>query len=63
MIVPHHVYLMLYDLEREFIELKKEAKRRAEVAIDDASECAWWAAYGCGVGDALDLVKKFADKI
>ncbi len=63
MIVPHHVYLKPSDLEQELIELKKEARRRAEVAIDDASECAWWAAYGCGVSEALDMVKKFGDSI
>lgn len=63
MIVPHHVYLAVSDLEQELVQLKKEAHRRAEAAADDASECAWWAAYGCGVGDALDFVKKFADKI
>ncbi len=63
MIVPHHVYLKLSDLEQELIELKKEARRRAEVAIDDASECAWWAAYGCGVGDALDMIKRLEDSI
>lgn len=63
MIVPHHVYLKLSDLEQKLKELKKEAQRRAEDAIDDASECAWWAAYGCGVGDALDFVKSFENSI
>lgn len=63
MIVPHHVYLALSDLEQSVKELKKEAQRRAEVAIDDASECAWWAAYGCGVGDVLDMIKRFEDSL
>ena len=30
MIVPHHVYLALSDLEQKVKELKKEAKKYAE---------------------------------
>ena len=62
-IVPHHVYLALSDLEQKVKDLKKEAQRRAEVAIDDADELAFWAAYACGVGDALDFIKETADHI
>ena len=40
MIVPHHVYLALSDLEQKVKDLKKEAQRRAEVAVYDADECA-----------------------
>ena len=62
-IVPHHVYLALSDLEQKVKELKKEAQRRAEVAIDDADECAFWAAYTCGVGDTLDLIRETVNHI
>ena len=62
-IVPHHVYLALSDLEQKVKELKKEAMRRADANIDDADELAFWAAYACGVGDALDMIKETADHI
>ena len=62
-IVPHHVYLALSDLEQKVKELKKEAQRRSEASIDDANELAFWAAYACGVGDALDFIKETADHI
>ena len=63
MIVPHHVYLALSDLEQKVKELKEEAMRRAEVAIDDADELAFWAAYACGVGEALDMIKETVNHI
>lgn len=63
MIVPHHVYLALSDLEQKVKELKNEAIRRSEVAIDDADECAFWAAYTCGVGDTLDLIRETVNHI
>ena len=62
-IVPHHVYLALSDLEQKVKDLKKEAQRRAEVAIDDADECGFWSAYACGVGDALDFIKDTVNHI
>lgn len=62
-IVPHHVYLALSDLEQKVKELKNEAIRRSEVAIDDADECAFWAAYTCGVGDTLDLIRETVNHI
>lgn len=62
-IVPHHVYLALSDLEQKVKDLKNEAIRRSEVAIDDADECAFWAAYTCGVGDTLDLIKETVNHI
>ena len=63
MIVPHHVYLALSDLEQKVKELKKEAQRRSEASIDDADELAFWAAYACGVGDALDFIKETMNHI
>ena len=62
-IVPQHVYLALSDLEQKVKELKKEAQRRAEANIDNADELAFWAAYACGVGEALDMIKETADHI
>ena len=62
-IVPHHVYLALSDLEQKVKELKNEAIRRSEVAIDDADECAFWAAYTCGVGDTFDLIRETVNHI
>ena len=63
MIVPHHVYLALSDLEQRVKELKKEAQRRSEASIDEADELAFWAAYACGVGDALDFIKETVNHI
>lgn len=63
MIVPHHVYLALSDLEQKVKELKKEAQRKSEAAIDNADECAFWAAYVCGVGEALELIKETVNHI
>ena len=63
MIVPHHVYLALSDLEQKVKELKKEAMRRADANIDDADELAFWAAYACGVGDALDMIEETVNHI
>ena len=63
MIVPHHVYLALSDLEQKVKELKKEAMRRADANIDDADELAFWSAYACGVGDVLDMIKETTDHI
>ena len=34
-IVPHHVYLALSDLEQKVKELKKEAQRRSEASMAD----------------------------
>ena len=62
-IVPHHVYLALSDLEQKVKDLKNEAIRRSEVAIDDADECAYWTAYASGVGEALDFIKETVNHI
>ena len=62
-IVSHHVYLALSDLEQKVKDLKNEAIRRSEVAIDEADECAFWAAYTCGVGDTLDLIRETVNHI
>ena len=62
MIVPHHVYLALSDLEQKVEELKKEAQRRGEATVD-AEECGWWAAYGYGVSDTLDLIRETVNHI
>lgn len=63
MIVPHHVYLMLSDLVEALKREKKIAQTKAEANVDNADECAFWAAYGAGMGDALILVKGMIDKI
>ena len=62
-IVPHHIYLALSDLEQKVKELKKEAQRRAETAVYDADECAYWTAYASGVGEALDFIKETVNHI
>lgn len=63
MIVPHHVYLMLSDLVEALKREKKLALDKASANVDNADECAFWAAYGAGMGDALILVKGMVDKI
>lgn len=63
MIVPHHVYLMLSDLVEALKREKKLAMDKASSNVDNADECAFWAAYGAGMGDALILVKGMVDKI
>ena len=63
MIVPHHVYLMLSDLVEALKREKKLAYDKASANVDNADECAFWAAYGAGMGDALNLVKCVMDKI
>ena len=63
MIVPHHVYLMLSDLVEALKREKKAAYDKASANVDNADECAFWAAYGAGMGDALILVKGMIDKI
>ena len=63
MIVPHHVYLMLSDLVEAMKREKKIAYDKASANADNADECAFWAAYGAGMGDALILVKGMVDKI
>ena len=64
MIVPHHVYLMLSDLVEAMKKEKAIAeKRSSDAALTDPDECAFWAAYGAGMSDALILVKGMMDKI
>ena len=64
MIVPHHVYLMLSDLVEAIKKEKAIAeKRSSDAALTDPDECAYWAAYCEGMGDALILVKGMIDKI
>ena len=64
MIVPHHVYLMLSDLVEAIKKEKAIAeKRSSDAALMDPDECAYWAAYCEGMGDALMMVKGMIDKI
>ena len=63
MIVPHHVYLMLSDIVEALKHEKKVAFEKASNNVDNADECAFWAAYGAGMGDALMMVKEMIDKI
>ena len=62
-IVPHHVYLALSDLEQKVKELKKEGMRRAHANTEDEVALAFWSGYANGVSDALDKIKETADHI
>ena len=64
MIVPHHVYLILSDLVKALEDEKERAMLKADrAALMNADECAYWAAYSCGLGDALTIVKGAIDHI
>ena len=64
MIVPHHVYIILSDLVKTLEAEKERAMLKADkAALMDADECAYWAAYSCGLGDALTIVKGTVDSL
>ncbi len=64
MIVPHHVYLILSDLVKALEAEKEKAMLKADkAALMNADECAYWAAYSCGLGDALEIVKEAVDRV
>lgn len=64
MIVPHHVCLILSDLVKALEDEKERAMLKADrAALMNADECAYWAAYSCGLGDALTIVKRAIDQI
>lgn len=64
MIVPHHVVLILSDLVKTLEAEKERAMLKADkAALMDADECAYWAAYSCGLGDALTIVKGTVDSL
>ena len=64
MIVPHHVCLILSDLVKALEDEKERAMLKADrAALMNADECAYWAAYSCGLGDALTIVKGAIDQI
>lgn len=56
--MPHHVCLILSDLVKALEVEKEKAMLKADkAALMNADECAYWAAYSCGLGDALLIVK------
>ena len=64
MIIPHHAVLILSDLVKTLEAEKEKAMLKADkAALMDADECAYWAAYSCGLGDALTIVKGAADSL
>ena len=34
-----------------------------KAALMNADECAYWAAYSCGLSDALEIVKEAVDRV
>ena len=63
-IVPHHVVLILSDLVKALEVEKEKAMLKADkAALMNADECAYWAAYSCGLGDALEIVKEAVDRV
>ena len=59
MIIPHHAVLILSDLVKTLEAEKERAMLKADkAALMNADECAYWAAYSCGLGDALTIVKE-----
>ena len=64
MIIPHHAVLILSDLVKTLEAEKERAMLKADkAALMDADECAYWAAYSCGLGDALTIVKGTVDSL
>ena len=64
MIIPHHAVLILSDLVQALEKEKEKAMLKAEQsALMNADECAYWAAYSCGLGDALTIVKGAVDSL
>lgn len=64
MIIPHHAVLILSDLVKTLEAEKEKAMLKADkAALMNADECAYWAAYSCGLGDALTIVKGAMDSL
>lgn len=64
MIIPHHTVLILSDLVKTLEAEKEKAMLKADkAALMNADECAYWAAYSCGLGDALTIVKGAVDSL
>ena len=64
MIIPHHAVLILSDLVKTLEAEKEKAMLKADkAALMNADECAYWAAYSCGLGDALTIVKGAVDSL
>ena len=64
MIIPHHAVLILSDLVKSLEAEKEKAMLKADkAALMNADECAYWAAYSCGLGDALEIVKEAVDRL
>ena len=64
MIIPHHAVLILSDLVKTLEAEKERAMLKADkAALMNADECAYWAAYSCGLGDALTIVKGAMDSL
>ena len=64
MIIPHHAVLILSDLVKTLEAEKERAMLKADkAALMNADECAYWAAYSCGLGDALTIVKGAVDSL
>ncbi len=64
MIIPHHAVLILSDLVKTLEAEKEKAMLKADkAALMNADECAYWAAYSCGLGDALEIVKEAVDRV
>ncbi len=64
MIIPHHAVLILSDLVKSLEAEKEKAMLKADkAALMNADECAYWAAYSCGLGDALEIVKEAVDRV
>lgn len=63
-IVPHHVYLALSDLEQAMEEEKERAKIKGmDDTLTDSDEHVFWAGYLAGMGVALNMLKKLVDSI
>ena len=64
MIISHHAVLILSDLVKSLEAEKEKAMLKADkAALMNADECAYWAAYSCGLGDALEIVKEAVDRV
>ena len=64
MIIPHHAVLILSDLVKTLEAEREKAMLKADkAALMNADECAYWAAYSCGLGDALTIVKGAVDSL
>ena len=62
--IPSGVYLTLSDLVKTLETEKEKAMQKADkAALMNADECAYWAAYSCGLGDALIIVKGAIDSL